>query len=72
MASIVPPRLEVVRGGDDLEAVALGLQRVVQQLARPELLRRCLVADANADGLFPFLGEGRRASKRARGDSNPD
>src|SRR6266542_6189110 len=42
---MVPPGLEVVGHGDDLEAGLLREHRVVEQLARAELLRRGLVAE---------------------------
>ena len=42
------PRLEVVRDRDDLQPGRLGLRAILEQLGRPELLGRRLVADPQA------------------------
>jgi hypothetical protein len=48
VAAVVAPGLEVVGDGDDLEAVALGPARELDQLARAELLGGGLVAEPDA------------------------
>jgi hypothetical protein len=56
VAAVVDPGLEVVRGCDDLEPRALGLDREVEQGGGVELLGGGLVADADGHG-GPSYGE---------------
>ena len=54
VAAVVAPGLEVVGHRDDVEPHLLGLDRVVEQLARAELLGRGLVSDSDRHPRHPI------------------
>src|SRR5260370_26806210 len=64
MPAMMLPRLKMIADKDGIEAERLGKNREIEQLARPELLRRRLVAKSKQRSLLTALDWSRE--ERAR------
>src|SRR5207237_312717 len=69
VSAVVAPGLEMVGDGDRIEAELLRQYGVVEQLARPELLRRRLVAERQRHACSSARSAGVSTSKARPGRS---